>query len=151
MYYNPMQALENIIQDDLEEADQYLRDERKKGERMVAHNLKSIQNNIRNQYLRNEHTASVKLADTAYRLSQQVTAEMRKIDKLIKQAKQERQACRANRDFFRADTITRLIANLSEIYHDLQTECNSFQTKTRELNINTATLRQTIYSGNKNA
>ena len=75
MYYNPMQALENIIQDDLEEADHYLRCERKKMKRQVAHNLKSIQNNIRNQYLRNEHTASEKLADTAYSLFQQVTVE----------------------------------------------------------------------------
>ena len=151
MYYNSMQALENIIQDDLEEASRYLRHERKKRKQMVAQNLKSIQDNIRNQYLRNEHTASAKLADTAFRLSQQIVTEMRKIDKLIKWAKQKRQACRVSRDFSRADTITRLIANLSEIYHDLQTECNSFRSMTLELNANTATIRKTIHSGNPNA
>lgn len=149
MYYNPMQALENIIQDDLEEAGRYLRSESQKRKRVAAQNLKTIQDNIRNQRLRNEHTASVKLADTAYSLSQQVTVEMRKIDRLIKQAKQERQACRVNRDFIRADTITRLIALLADIYHDLQTERDSLRTRTQELNANTATLRKTICSGNQ--
>ena len=151
MYYNPMQAIENIIQDDFEKASRYLRHERKKRKQMVSLSLKSIQDNIRNQNLRNKHTASAKLADTAYRLSLQVTVEMRKIDKLIKRAKQKRQACRVSRDFSRADTITRLIANLSEIYHDLQTECNSFRSMTLELNANTATIRKTIHSGNQNA
>ena len=151
MYYNPMQALENIIQDDLEEAGRYLRHEHKKRKRQVTHNLKSIQNNIRNQYLSNEHVASAKLAYTAFRLSQQVTAEMRKIDKLIKQAKQKRQACRISRDFTRAEAITRLIAQLAAIYSDLQTERDSFRTITRELNIKTATIRKTIHSGNQNA
>ena len=151
MYYNPMQALENIIQDDLEEAGRYLRYERKKRKQMVAQTLKTTRDNIRYRQLRNEHAASAKLADTAYRLSQQVTTEMQKIDKLIKQAKQERQACRVNRDFTRADTITQLIAQLAEIYQDLQKERKSFCTKTRELNTKTATTRKTIRSGNQNA
>ena len=151
MYYNPMQALENIIQDDLEEAGRYLRHEHKKRKRQVTQNLKIIQDNIRNQYLRNKNTASTKLADTAFSISQQVTAEMRKIDNLIKRAKQKRQACRVSRDFSRADTITRLITKLAEIYHDLQTEHDSFRTKTHELNANTISLRKTIHSGNQNA
>ena len=149
MYYNPMQALENIIQDDLEEASRYLRHERQKRKRLVAQNLKTTQDNMRNQNLRNKHTASTKLADTAYRLSLQITTEMQKIDKLIKRAKQKRQVCHISRDFTRADTITRLIAQLSEIYHDLQKERKSFRTRTHDLNIKTATIRKTIRSGNQ--
>jgi len=56
----------------------------------IALSLKSSRDNVRYHQLVNEHFASMKLADEAFSLLRQAAAEQKKIEKLIKRAKQER-------------------------------------------------------------
>jgi len=133
-----------LLEDELEKKNKRLAQELKNKRLRIALSLRSARDNIRYHQLINEHFASVKLADEAFRLLQQTAKELRTIDKLIEQAKQERKACRTARDFAKADDITQLIAQLAKIYAGLKQKRDSFNIRTHELNNNTAELRESI-------
>jgi len=135
-----------MIEDNLENKNRRLAQELLDKRLRIALSLRSSQDNIRYKQLVNEHFASVKLADEAFSILRQTAKELHKINELIKQAKQERKACRNGRDFVRANDITRTIVQLAKIYTDLKRERDAFRTRTRELNDNTAELRETIRS-----
>ena len=133
-----------LLEDELGKKNKRLAQELKDKRLRIAQSLRSARDNIRYHQLINEHFASVKLADEAFSLLRQTAKELHKIDELIKQAKRERKACRSIRDFSKADDITQLIAQLAKIYAGLKEECDSFNSRTRELNNNTAELRESI-------
>jgi len=136
-----------LVQYELEEESRRLQRELKQKKRRIAQSLENKQNNIRYHQLVNEHFASVRLADAAFSLLRRAANELHKIDELIKQAKQERKVCRVKRDFAKADDLTRLTAQLAKIYANLKQERNSFNVRNRELNDQTAELRETIRNG----
>ena len=143
--YNPIDdCIKALIQYVLDEERRSLRHELWRKKRKIEDRLKTSQNNIRYHQLVNEHFASAKMANEAFNLLQRTAKELRKIDELIKQAKQERKVCRTIRNFSKADYITRLIAQLAKIYADLKQERDSFNVRTHELNDKTAELRESI-------
>ena len=133
-----------MIEDELENKNRRLVSELRDKRFRIALSLKNSKDNIRYHQLVNEHFASVQLADEAFSLLRQATAEQQNIDELIKQAKRERKACRTTRDFVKADDITQMIAQLAKLYADLKQERDAFRRRTRELNDNTAELREAI-------
>ena len=139
-----MQCIEVMMRYELEEENRQLCRELKQKKRRIAQSLKNKQNNVHYHQLVNEHFASASLANEAFSLLRYAAQELRKIDELIKQAKQKRNACRAIKNFSKADDITQLIAQLAKIYASLKEERDSFHTKTHELNNNTAELRESI-------
>ena len=145
MYYNSIDnCIKALIQYALNEERRNLRHEMWRKKRKIEDRLKKSQDNVRYHQLVNEHFASATLANEAFNLLQRSAKELRKIDELIKQAKQERKACRTIKNFFKANYITRLIAQLAKIYSDLKQERDSFNAKTHELNDNTVELRESI-------
>ena len=145
MSYHPIEdCIKALIQYALDEELRNLRHEMWRKKRKIEVRLKKSQNNVRYHQLVNEHFASAKIANEAFNLLQRTAKELRKIDELIKQAKQERKACKTVRNFFKANYITRLIAQLAKIYADLKQERDSFNAKTHELNDKTAELRESI-------
>lgn len=144
MSYNFWQFLDGLIQYELEEESRRLDHELKQKRRRIARSLNNRENNIRYHKLINEHFASAKLADTAFSLLRRAANELHKIDELIKQAKLKRKACRAIKNFSKADDITQLITQLAKIYADLKQERDTFNARTRALNDNTAELRESI-------
>ena len=144
MYYNFWQLIDAMIQHDLEEESRQLQRELKYKKWRIARCLKNRENNILYHQLVNEHFASAKLADEAFSLLRRASCELKKINELIKQAKQGRKIFRIKRDFIKADDLTQLIAQLARIYTGLKHERDAFRAKTRELNDNTAKLRESI-------
>ena len=134
----------SMIESELENRNRRLVQALKEKRLRIALSLKSSQDNVRYHQLVNEHFASVKLADESFGLLRQAVSEQQNVDELIKQAKLERKACRSVRSFSKADDITKLIAQLAKIYAGLKEERDSFHAKTRELNDNTAELRESI-------
>ena len=135
-----------MIEDGLENKNRRLTQELRDKKLRIALSLRGSQDNIRYHQLVNEHYASVKLADEAFSILRQAAAEQQKIDELIQQAKQERKACRNGIDLVKANDLTRIIVQLAKIYTDLKRESDDFRVRTRELNDNTAELRETIRS-----
>jgi len=143
--YNPIDdCIKALIQYALDAERRSLRQELRIKKRKIEDRLQKSQDNIRYHQLVNEHFASAKIANEAFNLLQRTAKELRKIDELIKQAKQERKACRTIRNFFKANYITRLIAQLAKIYADLKQERDSFNVRTHDLNDKTAELRESI-------
>ena len=144
MYYDFWQFIDAMIQHDLEEESRQLQRELKYKKWSIARCLKNRENSIRYHQLLNEHFTSVKLANETFSLLRRASCELKKINDLIKQAKQGRKVCRINRDFVKADDLTQLIAQLAGIYADLKAERDVFHAKTLKLNDNTAELRESI-------
>ncbi len=136
----------SMIEAELENRNRRISQELNDKRLRIALSLGSSRDNVRYHQLVNEHYASLKLANKAFNLLRQTAKELRKIDELIKQAKQERKVRRTAKDIVKADDITQLIAQLAKIYAGLKEERDSFHAKTRELNDNTAELRKTIRS-----
>ena len=139
--------INSMIETELENRNRRLVQELKEKRLRIALSLKSSRDNIRYHQLVNEHYASVKLADEAFNLLRQTVKELRKIDELIKQAKRERKVCRTTRNFSKADDLTQMITQLAKLYAGLKQERDSFNTRTHELNNNTAELREIIRTG----
>jgi len=146
VYGSIEQCIMILLQCALDEEHRSMKRELREKKRMIHKRLKNSQNNIRYQNLVNEHFAAIKLANEAFSLLQRVAKELHKIDELIKQAKQKRKDCKSIRDYSKADEITSLISQLSSIYAGLKKERDAFDTKTHELNDNTARLRERIHS-----
>lgn len=121
-----------------------LRREKRKQKRRLKRHVRNSHIKVRYYQLVNEHYAAHCLADEAAKLMKEAARHLHQLDAHIKESKVKRRKCKKERQYQKADEITRLISRLSEMYVEIRKDRNHFLEKTRSMNQSVANLNSRI-------
>jgi hypothetical protein len=123
-----------------------LRQEKNKRKRREKRHIRNSHLNVRFHQLVNKHYASHCLGNEAAKLLKEAAKYLHQLDSLIKESKNKRKRYKESRQFTKADDISQLINQLSNMYGNMKKDRDHFLGITRTLNQSTATLNLRIRS-----